>query len=199
MFLEKFRRRIGEIKQTFLPTRICGNVKNLRFFAFIIQIFRKSPLHLLGFIENFELFSVFYKNVPRLKKRKSDVVFATFLRKFYNPRLVQRARAIVIFAAAPNIFDFLRPQIFFQRDFPDKRRNQTPLVFERKLQQNRNSFVGTLLIFRGDVQPDIFPAVTSVVRQTFWNSLRSFGHEDKDNVAAFSYDFPSLRAPAIGL
>lgn len=143
-------------------------------------------------------FAVFDKICARFYKTKSHVGGNTFGMQFFNPVKQAGARTVIIFAAGNNLLNLPGSQISGNAYFADERGGHNSLMLEREFQQQRNTFVRHFLIFAGNVEKNIFPAVIPIRRQTCPYPLGTFGQQKKDNVRTLLYYPPGFRTPAVG-
>ena len=99
-------------------------------------------------------------------KAKSHVGGYTFGMQFFYPVKQAGARTVLIFAAGNNLLNLPGSQISGNAYFADERSGHNSLMLKRKFQQQRDTFVRHFLIFTGNVEKNIFPAVIPIRRQT---------------------------------
>ena len=75
-------------------------------------------------------------------------------------------------------------QIFPQRNRADQGRTKYLPVFDRRFQKSFQANIGHLLIFNGDADMDVFPAIAPVIRDAQLDSLRPFGGHDESAVVS---------------
>jgi hypothetical protein len=70
-------------------------------------------------------------------------------------------------------------------------------MFKRKVKKNRDTFVRPALIFAGDIEHHIFPAVTPVSRQVIGDPFRSFGKQIELHIRPLPDNRPCFISPGI--
>jgi hypothetical protein len=71
-------------------------------------------------------------------------------------------------------------------------------MFERELEENGYTFIGTTLIFTSHIKEDIVPTIAPIIGQTFAHAMRTLGEQKEFHIAANFHHLPSLSTPLIG-
>ena len=144
-------------------------------------------------------FAVFDETGAGLDEAEGGVGADAFVVKALHPFKMAGTCAVVVFAAADDLLDLACGEGGRQADRADEGRAHDAFVLEGQIEQQRQAFVGTALVFAGDVEEDVVPAVAPVAGQAVGNALRALGEQVKDDVAALAHDGPGFVAPGVGL
>ncbi len=111
------------------------------------------------------------------------IVRAALFGEGFYPIEITGTHAIVIFASGNNLFDLSHRKVFPDFDTADQGGGHNSLVFERQLQQERNTLVNTLLVLARHIEKYIFPAIAPIRRQGFPYTFGTFGQKEKFYIA----------------
>ena len=143
-------------------------------------------------------FAVFDEYGACFDEAEGGVGLDAFGAQALDPFKMAGACAVVVFAAADDLFDLACGEGIGQADGADEGGAHDAFVLEGQGEKMGQAFVGAALVFAGDVEKDVFPAVTPVGRQAVANALGAFGEEVKDHVRPGAHNVPGFGAPRVG-
>ncbi len=144
-------------------------------------------------------FPVLYKAPSRTAERKFHVVIDTFLPQKLNPVEITGTHSVVVLTVTEHMFYLPRLKIFPHADLPYKRRAHNALVLKRKAEQYWYALVGTSLVFSGNIEEDVFPAIAPIPWKMFRDVLGTLREQEKDNIAALAHYIPRVISPFVDL
>lgn len=155
---------------------------------------------LLGLHAAFEFIclSVLYKSATSAAKHKGYVVLCAFIVQLPDPLVVTGAGTAVVFSVTQYLLYLARWKIFFDGNRSNEWSAHDTFVLEGQLQKYRYSFISPALIFTGDVEHHVLPAITPVFRQVVCDALRTFRQQEEFHVRAPMDDVPGLIPPGVG-
>ena len=155
---------------------------------------------LLGLHAAFEFIclSVLYKSAASAAKHKGYVVLCAFIVQLPDPLVVTGAGTAVVFSVTQYLLYLARWKIFFDGNRSNEWGAHDTFVLEGQLQQDRNALVRSLLVFTGDIEHDVFPAVTPVLRQMVCDTLRTFRQQEEFHIRALMDNVPGFVPPGVG-
>lgn len=142
--------------------------------------------------------SVLDKDAAGFDEAKAGVVAHTVLAQGLYPFKVAGTGAVVVFAAANDLLNLPFCQITVDAHRPDKGGAHDAFVFKGQGMKNGNTLVGAALVFAGDIEKDILPAVAPIRWETLCHSLGAFGEEHEHHIRATAHHRPSLWTPRVG-
>ncbi len=142
---------------------------------------------------------VFDKDGASLHEAEGDIPRNAFLPQCLDPVKTTWSAATVILTSAGNLLDLSAVQIPADNERTQKRCTVQPLVSERKIQQQGDPFVSTVLVFTGHIQEDIPPTIALAFRQAISDSFGTFGQQQEYYIASFAHDLPRFGTPWICL
>lgn len=167
--------------------------------ALVIHAGAMSHAALQTFGGKMIVFAVFDKVGAGFNETEGGISGDAFVAEALHPFKMAGTGTVVIFAAADDLLDLAGGKGGRQADRADEGRTHDAFVLEGQLQQQGQAFVGTALVFAGDVEKDVVPAVAPVTWKAAGDALRTFGEKIKDDVAALAHDGPGFVAPGVGL
>ena len=156
---------------------------------------------LLGLHAAFEYIglAVLHKSAPGAAKHEGYVVLCAFIVQLPDPLVVTRAGTAIVFPITQYLLYLARWKIFVDGNRSNEWSAHDTFVLEGQLQKYRYSFISPALIFTGDVEHHVLPAITPVFRQVVCDALRTFRQQEEFHVRALMDDVPGLIPPGICL
>ena len=118
-----------------------------------------------------------------------------------DPAVVAESCTFPGFTAAGDTFDLIviLLQVLFDVDFLEHRLVEDLLVADRKIQEDRETPVGLILVLTSAADMNVLIPITPIRGESFVESLRALCNEVEGKVGALSHHLPDFGAPCIGI
>lgn len=130
---------------------------------------------------------------------KRDICLAAVAAKQFHPLIMAGARALVVLAAAQHLLYLPFMQIVRYVNPAYQRGAHDALMLERQAVEDRYPLIGAELILASDVEENILPPLTPIMRQAAGHTLRAFCKKEEHHVRALADDAPCVPTPRVSL
>ncbi len=130
---------------------------------------------------------------------KRDIGLAALAAQQFHPLVMAGARAFVVLAAAQHLLYLPFMQIVRYVNPAYQRGAHDALMLERQAVEDGYSLIGAELVFASDVEENILPPLTPIMRQTAGHTLRAFCKKEEHHVRTPADDAPCVPTPRVRL